>query len=101
MHGEKLIQHGGITFETQAASGAMEFEGFGYIILLANKNYAFQTKYKISFWGIYPSNSYNYHKQRFRLRNLISEFLTSIGTIGILALALLLIIGVIRYGNYG
>ncbi|WP_284037111.1 hypothetical protein [Neobacillus sp. 114] len=34
MHGEKLIQHGGITFETQAASGAMEFEGFGDIILL-------------------------------------------------------------------
>ncbi|MCM3538640.1 aldose epimerase family protein [Priestia endophytica] len=49
MHGEKLIQHGGITFETQVAPGAIEFEDFGDIILLADENYASQTKYKISF----------------------------------------------------
>ncbi|HWO97390.1 MAG TPA: aldose epimerase family protein [Bacillus sp. (in: firmicutes)] len=49
MHGEKLIQHGGITFETQAAPGAIEFEDFGDIILRAGENYTSQTKYKISF----------------------------------------------------
>jgi aldose 1-epimerase len=49
MHGKKLIQHGGITFETQVAPGAIEFEDFGDIILLADENYASQTKYKISF----------------------------------------------------
>lgn len=47
MHGEKLIQHGGITFETQAAPGAIEFEDFGDIILLAGKTYTSQTNYKI------------------------------------------------------
>ncbi|MFF2498063.1 hypothetical protein [Peribacillus sp. NPDC058075] len=47
MHGEKLIQHGGITFETQAAPGAIEFEDFGDILLLAGENYTSQTKYKI------------------------------------------------------
>jgi aldose 1-epimerase len=49
MHGEKLIQHGGITFETQVAPGAIEFENFGNIILRADENYTSQTKYKISF----------------------------------------------------
>ncbi|MBZ5752820.1 aldose epimerase family protein [Metabacillus rhizolycopersici] len=49
MHGEKLIQHGGITFETQVAPGAIEFENFGDIILLADEIYASQTKYKISY----------------------------------------------------
>ncbi|WP_249597678.1 aldose epimerase family protein [Peribacillus frigoritolerans] len=47
MHGEKLIQHGGITFETQAAPGAIEFKDFGDILLLAGQNYTSQTKYKI------------------------------------------------------
>ncbi|MFJ7364166.1 aldose epimerase family protein [Peribacillus frigoritolerans] len=47
MHGEKLTQHGGITFETQAAPGAIEFEDFGDILLLAGQNYTSQTKYKI------------------------------------------------------
>lgn len=49
MHGEKLTQHGGITFETQAAPGSIEFEGFGNIILKANEEYTSQTKYKIIF----------------------------------------------------
>jgi len=49
MHGEKLIQHGGITFETQASPGAIEFEDFGDIILRADENYTSQTKYKINF----------------------------------------------------
>ncbi|WP_338448382.1 aldose epimerase family protein [Niallia oryzisoli] len=49
MHGEKLIQHGGITFETQVAPGAIEFEDFGDIILLADEKYTSQTKYKIVF----------------------------------------------------
>lgn len=47
MHGEKLIQHGGITFETQAAPGAIEFEDFGDVILLAGETYTSKTKYKI------------------------------------------------------
>ncbi|MGE7120929.1 aldose epimerase family protein [Peribacillus sp. NPDC046944] len=47
MHGEKLSQHGGITFETQAAPGAEEFEGFGDILLLAGESYTSQTKFKI------------------------------------------------------
>ncbi|NPC93872.1 galactose mutarotase [Bacillus sp. WMMC1349] len=49
MHGEKLSQHGGITFETQVAPGAIEFEDFGDIILHAGKSYTSQTKYKIIF----------------------------------------------------
>lgn len=49
MHGEKLIKHGGITFETQAAPGAIEFDDFGDIILRAGKNYTSLSKYKISF----------------------------------------------------
>ena len=49
MHGEKLTQHGGITFETQAAPGAIEFDGFGDIILRSGENYTSQTKYKIYF----------------------------------------------------
>lgn len=49
MHGEKLIQHGGITFETQVAPCAIEFDDFGDIILPADENYTSQTKFKISF----------------------------------------------------
>lgn len=47
MYEERLIKHGGITFETQAAPGAIEYEGFGDIILLAGETYHSQTKYKI------------------------------------------------------
>jgi aldose 1-epimerase len=49
MHGEQLVQHGGITFETQAAPGAIEFEGFGDIVLRANSTYTSQTKFKIRY----------------------------------------------------
>lgn len=49
MHGEKLIQHGGITFETQAAPGAIEFDDFGDVVLRSDENYTSQTKFKISF----------------------------------------------------
>ncbi|SDJ19084.1 aldose epimerase family protein [Alteribacillus bidgolensis] len=49
MHGEKLVQHGGITFETQTAPGAIEFEDFGDIVLRANNTYTSQTKYKINY----------------------------------------------------
>lgn len=49
MHGEKLAQHGGITFETQVAPGAIEFDDFGDIVLRSGENYTSQTKYKIYF----------------------------------------------------
>ncbi|OAT80965.1 galactose mutarotase [Bacillus sp. MKU004] len=49
MQGEQLVQHGGITFETQAAPGAIEFEDFGDIVLRANSTYTSETKFKIRY----------------------------------------------------
>lgn len=51
--------------------------------------------------GMIGSGVYVVFRKLFRTKvNKILNSLASIGTLGILALALLLIVGVIRYGNY-
>ncbi|MFV0559433.1 MAG: aldose epimerase family protein [Enterococcus sp.] len=47
MHGEKLANHGGITFETQEAPGSEQFESFGNILLSANEIMETTTEFKI------------------------------------------------------
>lgn len=48
IRGEKLVNHGGITLETQVSPGAVEFEGFGDIILYPETPYQSRTIYKMS-----------------------------------------------------
>ena len=47
MRGQKLAQHGGITLETQVLPGAVEFEGFGTIILQPSDRFTSETVYKV------------------------------------------------------
>ncbi|MEQ7179896.1 aldose epimerase family protein [Enterococcus thailandicus] len=47
MRGDKLVNHGGITFETQEAPGSERFESFGDITLLPNQAREFVTEYQI------------------------------------------------------
>ncbi|MBL1229181.1 galactose mutarotase [Enterococcus sp. BWB1-3] len=47
MQGEKMVDHGGITFETQEAPGAEHFSEFGDITLRPEKAYYSSTIYKI------------------------------------------------------
>ncbi|MGM0123437.1 galactose mutarotase [Enterococcus sp. AZ194] len=47
MRGQKLAHHGGITLETQVMPGAIEFEGFGHIILQPNEVFTSKTVYKV------------------------------------------------------
>ncbi|KAF1298338.1 galactose mutarotase [Enterococcus sp. JM4C] len=47
MRGEKLAQHGGITLETQVMPGAIEFEGFGDIVLQPTETFTSETVYKV------------------------------------------------------
>lgn len=47
VRGQKLVNHGGITLETQIAPGAVEFEGFGDIILYPETTYQSRTIFKI------------------------------------------------------
>jgi aldose 1-epimerase len=49
MHGKTMANHGGITFETQVAPGAVEFEDFGNILLPKGEEFTSETKYKINF----------------------------------------------------
>lgn len=49
LHGKNLVNHGGITFETQAAPGAIEFEDFGNIVLRPDTTYQAKTVYKVNF----------------------------------------------------
>ncbi|MGX7243723.1 aldose epimerase family protein [Enterococcus quebecensis] len=47
VHGNQVVHHGGITFETQTSPGAVEFEGFGDIILRPGKDFYSQTVYAL------------------------------------------------------
>ncbi|MEI5995320.1 aldose epimerase family protein [Candidatus Enterococcus mansonii] len=47
LRGNKLVNHGGITLETQVSPGAVEFEGFGDIVLYPKTPYQSRTIYKI------------------------------------------------------
>ncbi|WP_165005463.1 galactose-1-epimerase [Enterococcus sp. ZJ1668] len=47
MHGKKLANHGGITFETQTAPGAEQYPGFGSIHLLPHVPFETTTEFKI------------------------------------------------------
>ncbi len=47
MHGKKLSNHGGITFETQVAPGAEQFSDFGTIQLLSHTPFETVTEFKI------------------------------------------------------
>lgn len=47
MRGQQLAQHGGITLETQVLPGAVEFEGFGNIILRPSEVFKSETVYKV------------------------------------------------------
>ena len=49
MRGKTLGHHGGITFETQAAPGAIEFEDFGDIVLCPDQFYHAKTTYLLKF----------------------------------------------------
>lgn len=49
IRGKELVNQGGITFETQAAPGAIEFSDFGDIILRPDQEFLAQTIYKITF----------------------------------------------------
>ncbi|WYJ99999.1 galactose mutarotase [Enterococcus sp. 7F3_DIV0205] len=48
VRGEKLVNHGGLTLETQVSPGAVEFDGFGDIILYPETIYQSRTIYKIN-----------------------------------------------------
>lgn len=47
MHGKKLANHGGITFETQIAPGAEQYPAFGNIHLAAHTPFETTTEFKI------------------------------------------------------
>ncbi|WP_176332566.1 aldose epimerase family protein [Candidatus Enterococcus lemimoniae] len=47
VRGQKLVSHGGITLETQVSPGAVEFEGFGDILLRPENPYQSRTLFKI------------------------------------------------------
>lgn len=49
IRGKTLGHHGGITFETQAAPGAIEFEDFGEIVLRPDQVYHAKTTYLLKF----------------------------------------------------
>lgn len=48
IRGKKLVHHGGITLETQVSPGAVEFDGFGDIVLYPETTYQSRTMYKIN-----------------------------------------------------
>ncbi|MFD1900119.1 aldose epimerase family protein [Enterococcus termitis] len=48
VRGEQLANHGGITLETQVSPGAIEFEGFGDIILYPDTPFKSRTIFKIN-----------------------------------------------------
>lgn len=48
VRGKKMINHGGLTLETQVSPGAVEFEGFGDIVLQPGTPYQSRTIYKIN-----------------------------------------------------
>ncbi len=48
MRGKKLVDHGGITFETQELPGAERLESFGDVTLEPNQVREFVTEYKIN-----------------------------------------------------
>ena len=48
MRGNKLVNHGGITFETQELPGAERLESFGDVTLEPNQVREFVTEYKIN-----------------------------------------------------
>ncbi|MGX7137074.1 aldose epimerase family protein [Enterococcus silesiacus] len=48
VRGKKLVNHGGLTLETQVSPGAIEFDGFGDIILYPETRYKSRTVYKIN-----------------------------------------------------
>ena len=48
MQGKQLAHHGGITYETQVATGAEQFPEFGFIKLPANTPFETITEYKIN-----------------------------------------------------
>lgn len=48
VRGKKLVHHGGVTLETQVSPGAVEFEGFGDIVLYPKTTYQSRTVYKIN-----------------------------------------------------
>jgi aldose 1-epimerase len=48
MRGKKLVNHGGITFETQELPGAERLESFGDVTLEPNQVREFVTEYKIN-----------------------------------------------------
>lgn len=47
VRGKKLVNHGGLTLETQVSPGAIEFEDFGEIILYPENAYKSRTIFKI------------------------------------------------------
>lgn len=47
VRGKKLVNHAGITLETQVSPGAVEFDGFGDIVLYPEKAFQSRTIYKI------------------------------------------------------
>lgn len=48
MRGQQLINHGGLTLETQVSPGAVEFDDFGNIRLNPETSFHSQTKFKIN-----------------------------------------------------
>ncbi|MEI5991910.1 galactose mutarotase [Enterococcus termitis] len=48
VRGKKLVNHGGLTLETQVSPGAIEFDGFGDIILYPETSFKSRTIYKIN-----------------------------------------------------
>lgn len=48
VRGKKLVNHGGLTLETQVSPGALEFEGFGDIVLHPEIPYKSRTVFKIN-----------------------------------------------------
>lgn len=48
VRGQKLVNHGGLTLETQVSPGAVEFEGFGDIVLSPETTFNSRTIFKIN-----------------------------------------------------
>lgn len=49
LHGKKLVDHGGITFETQTAPGAEQFPAFGSFVIQPAETAVNRTRFHLSF----------------------------------------------------